>query len=73
MIPYLDWFLFVINVLYTYFMSRGKKIGLWFLLGVQPLWMLYGYQKESTGIIALSVFFIIIAINGLLKWNKKEH
>ncbi len=70
--PHLDWFLLVVNVLYTYCMSRGKKIGLWLLLGIQPFWALYGWQTDGYGIMGLSVFYSIIAITGIRKW-KKEH
>ncbi|GAH06187.1 unnamed protein product [marine sediment metagenome] len=72
MILDLDWFLLAVNVAYTYFMSRGKKIGLWILLGIQPGWALYGWQTGGHGIIALSVFYSIIAIMGIRKWKKEN-
>ncbi len=72
MIPYLDWGLLTFNIAYVYFMSRGKKIGLWILLCIQPFWALYGYQIEGYGIMVLSVFFSIIAITGIRKWKKEN-
>jgi len=53
-------------------MSRRKKAGLWLLLFVQPFWALYGIQTRGFGIVGLSVFYTIIAINGLRKWKKEN-
>jgi len=72
MIPYLDWLLLGVNVFYTHFMSRRMKAGLWILLFVQPFWALYGIQTRGFGIVGLSVFYTIIAINGLRKWKKEN-
>ena len=66
---WLDITISVVTLAYMYLLSRQRKVGLYFGLLSQVLWLAFIYVNKSWGLIPLNIALWWVCITGLQRWG----
>jgi drug/metabolite transporter (DMT)-like permease len=61
----------ILVIIGVFYISKPKRVGLWWMLGAQIVWIIY---SAVTGLLFLTVqssYLLYLNIRGLINWKKK--